>query len=579
MAQNLLQKSLNLLLKRQTNILSAAFIIMLTVILSQILGLVRQRLLVSIFGASSTLGIYNFATLLPDTIFQLTIAAALSSAFIPVFSDFLHKGKKEEAHTFTSTLLVLGLTTFFLLSILLSLFAPFLLQLFNGRGQFTTHEMDLMANLMRIVVFGQLLFIIGTFLTAILQSYNHFFIPGIAAALYNLGIIIGVFFLSGSIGIYSAPVGIIIGSTIFILVQLPLVYKIGFHFRPKLHYLRSEGVKRIIHLMLPRTISIIVFQIGTLAIASLISFLIDPGRMLVIYDFAKTLAFAPVVLFGQSIAQAAFPVLSREKDNLRVFKQTFLSSFNQMLYLILPISALILVLRIPIVRLVFGADMFDWDATVLTGRTLAFFALSIFASALISLIYRAFYALHDTFLPFIVGLISTLLMIFLSGLFVLIYNSGLQKLVYPYSLFNRMIEGELVVSFGVEGLAFSYTISTIVSLMFLLILLRQRIGGFQDAEFFTPLFKIFFSSILTTIALYIPLKLLDQLVFDTSRTVGLLILTGISSAIGLMLYLFLTWLLDVKEAKTYLLMFKKVGNWKEILGISEEVIDANRVNP
>src|SRR3712207_349057 len=95
---DLVRKSLNLLLRRQTNILSAAFIIMSTVIVSQLLGLVRERLLLSIFGASNTLGIFHYATQLPDTLFQLIIAAALSSAFIPVFSDYLAKGKEHEAH-------------------------------------------------------------------------------------------------------------------------------------------------------------------------------------------------------------------------------------------------------------------------------------------------------------------------------------------------------------------------------------------------------------------------------------------------------------------------------------------------
>ncbi len=113
-------------------------------------------------------------------------------------------------------------------------------------------------------------------------------------------------------------------------------------------------------MMWPRTLSLIVFQFGTLSIGVCISFLADPGRMNVIYNFAKTLAFAPVTLFGQPIAQAAFPVLSREKDNPEVFKQTFQDSFNQMLYIILPISVLILVLRIPIVRLVYGAERVDW---------------------------------------------------------------------------------------------------------------------------------------------------------------------------------------------------------------------------
>src|ERR1051325_10142682 len=103
MARNFLHKSLQLLIQRQTNILSAAFVIMATVILSQILGLIRQRLLVAIFGASNTLGIYLAAVRLPDFLFQLIIAGALSSAFIPVFSEYLGKEEYKEAHTMAST--------------------------------------------------------------------------------------------------------------------------------------------------------------------------------------------------------------------------------------------------------------------------------------------------------------------------------------------------------------------------------------------------------------------------------------------------------------------------------------------
>src|SRR3990170_7678400 len=112
MVQNFLKKSFTLLLRRQSNILSAAFIIMATVILSQILGLVRTRLLFSIFGPSNTLGIYNYASILPDTIFQLTIAAVLTSAFIPVFSEYLTKGEENQAHAMASTFLTAGLGLF-----------------------------------------------------------------------------------------------------------------------------------------------------------------------------------------------------------------------------------------------------------------------------------------------------------------------------------------------------------------------------------------------------------------------------------------------------------------------------------
>src|SRR5882672_8081899 len=202
MTNKFLSKSLDLLTRRQTNILSAAFVIMATVILSQVLGLIRQRLLVSIFGASNSLGIYLYSTQLPDTIFQLTIAAALSSAFIPVFSEYLAKGKEQEAHKIASTLLAIGLIIFSVFSLFLVIFARDILQIFNLGANFSSQEMMLMANLMRIIVIGQLLFIVATFFTALLQSYNHFFVPGIAAALYNLGIIIGVFVFSPIFGIY-----------------------------------------------------------------------------------------------------------------------------------------------------------------------------------------------------------------------------------------------------------------------------------------------------------------------------------------------------------------------------------------
>lgn len=579
MPQNIIQKGANLILKRQTNILSAAYIIMATVVFSQILGVVRQRLLASIFSVSNTLGIYDYSTLLPETLFQLTITAALSSAFIPVFSEYLAKDKEKEGHIMASTLLTLGMFIFAIISIILGIFAPFFLSFFNQGGQFTASQMSLMANLMRVFTVGQLLFIIGTFISAFLQSYNHFFISGIAAALYNLGTIIGVLTLSSTIGIYSAPVGNIIGAVIYILVQIPLARKVGFSFIPSTRYIFSEGIKRIGILMWPRTISLIIFQAGTLILASFISFLGDPGRMYVIYNFAKTLAFAPVALFGASIAQAAFPVLSREKNNPEEFKATFMTSFNQILYIILPIAVLILILRVPLVRFAYGADKVDWDATVAIGRTVAYFTIAIAAQALINLVSRAFYALHDTKSPLIIGALTTIIMLVIAYVSILIYQTGLQEFALPYSFFEGVTSGSINFNFGTDGIAFAYSMGSLLNLIILLVILDNKTGGFHRKKQIKTFLKVGVASLLMAFALYIPIKLLDQLVFDTTRTINLIFLTGISSAIGLSLYLLLTWLFDVKEAKTYLLIFKKLGNWKEILGISDETIDGTRVNP
>ena len=131
MPNDFLKKGLSLFLKRQTSILSAAFVIMGTIILSQILGLVRQRLLVSVFGASNTLGVYLASSRLPDLLFQLIIAGALASAFIPVFSGFLADGKNEEGNKMASSLLTVGLVIFSLFSLGLFILAPLFLTVLN----------------------------------------------------------------------------------------------------------------------------------------------------------------------------------------------------------------------------------------------------------------------------------------------------------------------------------------------------------------------------------------------------------------------------------------------------------------
>ncbi len=406
-----------------------------------------------------------------------------------------------------------------------------------------------MANLMRVIMVGELLFIIASFFAALLQSYNHFFIPGIAAATYNLGIIIGMLLFSSWIGIYAPAVGVIIGAGLFVLLQIPLIKKIGFVFRPKA--LRQvSGIKEVIHLMWPRTLSLGIFQLGSLLTLTLVSYLADPGRNFLLFDYAQTLAFAPVGLIGQSIAQAAFPVLSRQRDDLEEFKTTFFTSFFQMLYLVLPISILFVVLRIPVVRLAYGAQQFDWAATVLTGRVMALFAISMFAQALIYLVQRAFYALHDTFTPLIVGILSTILMLLLAALFVFLLH------------------------LGIGSIAVAYSAASILQFIVLFIFLGRKTGGFRKLSYLLTLLKLFTATFFTGFALYIPLKLLDVIIFNTTYTVNLILLTGITSAIGLSLYFFLTWILNIKEAKTYLTIAKKLGNWREILGSSEEVIES-----
>ncbi|PJA90049.1 MAG: murein biosynthesis integral membrane protein MurJ, partial [Candidatus Levybacteria bacterium CG_4_9_14_3_um_filter_36_7] len=496
MVTDLFKKSINAFTSKQTNIFSAASFIILTTILSQVLGLLKYRLLVSLFGASSALGVFFAAFRIPDFIFQIVIAGALSSSFIPIFSDYLSRDKKKEAFSLTSSLITIGLVSFVVVTIVMIIFSYQLVSLVAPG--FSKDELVLMSRLMIIIQLSQLFFILGTVATAILQSFQHFLIPGIASAFYNAGIILGLIIFTSffGLGIYGATVGVLIGSVLFFLIQLPLLASSGFSFKPSFNM--KNGVEKILHLMVPRSATLILSQIAITANVFFASFV--SARGLVIFDLAQTLVMAPVLLFGQSIAQASFPALSFKVGDKKEFVSIFTYSFNQILYLTLPISALLIVLRVPVVRLFFGASRFDWSATVDTGLTLAYFSISISAIAIMYLVSRAFYALKDAKTPFIVTSISVSINIFTSYLFILCYH------------------------FPIYSLAFSFSIANLVSIVVMLLLLDRKVN-LPRLDILLTLTKILIATVIMGVALYVPIKLLDQLVFDTTRTINLLILT------------------------------------------------------
>lgn len=550
MVSNIVKRGLGALTSRQTNIFTAASFIILTTILSQILGIFKYRLLVSLFGASSALGVFFAAFRIPDFVFQVVIAGALSASFIPVFTEYLSRGKREEAFRFTSALVSLGLIFFMLVSAVIIVFSYQLCALIAPG--FSKQELILMSNLMIIIQLTQVFFILGTIFTATLQSFQHFVIPGIASAFYNFGIILGlvIFTLFFGLGIYGAAIGVLVGSILFCLVQLPALDVTGFRFSAAFDI--SSGIIKLSKLMIPRSATLIMGQIAATANVFFASFI--SARSLVIFDLAQTLAMAPVLLIGQSIAQASFPSLSLKSESKFEFQAIFTSSFNQIIYLTLPISAILVVLRIPIVRLFYGASKFDWSATVATGLTLAYLALSLTANALMPLLLRSFYACRDSKTPLYITFFCVGINIVVSYILILVYHLPIYFL----------------------GLSFSS--SSIIGVILMIVLLDNKIH-LPKKEILTSFFKIFISSAIMGVTLYIPIKLLDQLVFDTTRTINLLVLTGIASAAGFVAYIFFTWLFDIKEAYYIVEVLKKFKKRDLILKQVGELLEGPKLNP
>ncbi|MBU1117366.1 hypothetical protein KKD37_00190, partial [Patescibacteria group bacterium] len=240
--------------QKQKSIFSATIVLAVTFVFSALLGFLRTRFLYSIFFKCCVLDLdaYNAAFRIPDLIFKLLVTGALSASFIPVFTSYLHKDKKQ-AYKMASSVINLLLLVFIAFSVVALVFAHPLSKLI-ATG-FSPYQIDLMANLTRILLLAQIFFLISNFLTAILQVNQVFIIPALSPIIYNLFIILGIFTLAPTFGIYGVVYGTVVGAFFHMAIQIPSVLRFGFKYSriadPKL-----PGVREIIRLMLPRTLSL-----------------------------------------------------------------------------------------------------------------------------------------------------------------------------------------------------------------------------------------------------------------------------------------------------------------------------------
>ena len=535
--------------KKQSTILSAAMIITVANIASSLAGLLRERLLIfSFFDSVETQLAYEafqVAFQIPDMLFQLIILGAIAASFIPLFTDLKKKSEKE-AFVFTSSVMNLLLLVFIVISLLIGIFANPLTEWRTGAA-FTMEQIKVTVMLTRLMLFAQLFFAVSNFLTGMLQSYRHFIVPAIAPVFYNLGIILGVYLFKGAFGIYSAGLGVILGAFLHMGMQLPLVWKLGWRPRLVIQF-RSAALQKLFRMMPPRVLTIGVSELQNLGLGFFATTI--GGLSFVVIRLAMRLMTIPIRLFGVPISQASLPFFAQETEDKQRerFNSLVVQSLHQISFFALPASALLLILRIPIVRLVFGADNFPWQTTLSTGRAVAILAFSIAAQAMTQLLVRAFYALKNTKMPFYITL-ATVGLFFITSVLAIKYTT-----------------------WGVLGLAVALLISSFTELGLFIIALQKKLGCFTSKDFLGPQLKMVASSFLMAIFLYLPFKILDELVFDTTRTLELIALTLTTSTIGMLVYIYFSLLFEVKELSYLTKIFSTMTRWRQLLGSSKEVL-------
>ena len=547
--EDLIARGKRIINSQQNSVLSAASLIMVMIVVSMVLGLVRQRVLASYFDPDS-LSLFFAAFRLPDAIFQVLVFGTFSSAFIPVFTRTLREGEGK-AWLLAGKIVSIGLAIFlFAVAIvgfgavkIYSVIAP-------GYGVAGTAEIAFLA---RILFAAQGFFVISYVLTGVLESLRRFLIPALAPIFYNLGIIFGTVILTPYLGLTAPAVGVVIGAFAHFIIQYPLSRRLGFRFT--LNLKPDEGVKKIGQLALPRVIDLAFDQIGKSAELFLSSIISQASYTY--YTFANSLQLLPVTLFGTSLAKAVLPMLSHVDNDWKAYRKILLVAVYQAMFFTLPLSAALIALRIPVVRLVYGTKIFDWEATVQTGTVLSVFAIAIVSQTLMSVLARAFFALHDTKTPVIISFIG--LTILVAGDFILVKGFH----------------------FDIWALAASFAASTIVEAIILLALINKKVGGIVNSKFLVHSLKIFTATVISGGAMFFILKVFDKSVWikrlsflngievtrtfpferfmlDTRYTGNVIILTGMTFLIGAVIYTLLSLLFRIDEASYFLSAAKRL---------------------
>ena len=384
---------------------SAAVLIAFAGIASRFLGFIRDRVLASQFGAGDVLDAYYTAFRLPDLVYGFLVLGALSAAFVPVFTELVTKEKKEEAWRLTSGVLHTTLFSIGCFSVLGILFASAITD-FLAPG-FDTEKKELVTELTRIMLLAPFFLSASAVFGGVLVSFKQFAAYSFAPVFYNIGIIFGAIFLAPMFGPDGLAWGVVLGSFFHFIIQYPAMYRAGFRYQwGLLTAWKDENVRRVLKLMIPRSLGMAVNQVSLLVMTIFASTLVSGS--LAAFTLANNIQSVPLGLFGIAFSLAAFPALAlfAAKKNDKDFFLMFAETGRKILFFVVPLSIFIIIFRAQCVRVILGSGNFDWQDTITTFEVLKFLAISLFAQSLIPLFARAFFALQNTKTPLYIALVS-----------------------------------------------------------------------------------------------------------------------------------------------------------------------------
>jgi len=509
---------------RENSVKGASIILVITLALSNVLGVIRDHFLASRIP-TDRLDVYFAAFRLPDLIFNVLILGSIAAAFVPVYSKYRKEQGQEAANRVAQSTITVIATIEIIALIVLFFLMPVLIRYLVV--DFSPDKKLETVYLARWLLLSPVFFAFSYFLGGILNSHKRFVAYSIAPLIYNLSIIVAVLIFADRIGVKGVVIGVLAGAFLHMLIQLPSAIEAGF--RPKILFdLKNAGMRRIVKLMVPRSIGLGANQILLVSFTVFASAF--PGA-LAIYNFADNIQTVPSVIFGTSFATAVFPTLAglslERAEERSEFNRFFSRSLRIILFLLIPSSAFLLVLRAQVIRLILGYGFFGWGDTKAAAAALGFFALSVVAQGLIPLLARTFYAVHNTLIPMLTSIASIVV-----------------SIVFGY-LFSRGIIGGAE---GVAGLALAFSIGSWLNLLLLAVMILQKVEIlWRDLIIF--LLQVVFLSVLSVLAIQVVKELMAGVV-DIDRVRFLALQTGLALLAGAVAYLGGAYLMRIREIRS-----------------------------
>lgn len=499
-------------------------------VLSQVIGLVRQILISSAFGTGSEIDAFNAASRLPDLLFNLVAAGALASAFIPTFTGFLTRKDQTGAWQLASSITNLVALVMASLSLLGMIFAPLIVRygIYLIVPDLDPAKEELTIQLLRILLITPVIFGISGLLMGILNAHQIFFLPAIAPTMYWSGMIFGVLFLTPSMGIYGLAWGAVLGSMLHLAIQLPALARISWRYFPFLG-LHLPAVREVGRLMAPRLLGVAVVQLN-LWINVVLASAMPVGSLTAILT-AWMLMTVPQVVIAQSIAIAALPTFSAQFASGRMddMRASLAATLRSVLLLSVPATFGLILMRRPVIVLLFQHGEFNAHSTDLVAWALLWYAAGLVGHSVVEIVARAFYALHDTRTPVIVGTAA----MSLNLVFSIAFSALFVKLAWPPH----------------GGLALANSVATALEMAGLLVLMRRRLNGLDGAYILSGLAKTALATMMMSLVLWAWLAL------TTSQPVWLVVLGGVS--LGALVFGLLVVALRVPEALDLIGVFRR----------------------